>query len=57
MAEAPDVTKVVFPENLERFKGNQDDYNDARFARKGQALRAATAAEIDAAIGGEVAHG
>lgn len=57
MAEAPEVTKVVFPENLERFKGNQDEYNDERFARKGQALRAATAAEIDAAIGGEVAHG
>ena len=56
MAEAPDVTKVVFPENLERFKDNQDDYNDEKFARKGQALRAATGAEIDAAIE-EVDHG
>lgn len=56
MAEAPEVTKVVFPENLERFKGNQDDYNDGRFARKGAQLRAATGAEIDAAIE-EVDHG
>lgn len=56
MADAPEVTKVVFPENLERFKDNQDDYNDGRFARKGAQLRAATGAEIDAAIE-EVAHG
>lgn len=56
MADAPDVTKVVFPENLERFKGNQDDYNNGRFSLKTHEVRPATAEEIDAAIK-EVDHG
>ena len=41
MAE-PEVTKVVFPENLERFKGNQDDYNNGRFSLKTHEVRPAT---------------
>ena len=55
MAE-PEVTKVVFPENLKRFKDNQDDYNNGRFSLKTHEVRPATAAEIDAAIK-EVDHG
>lgn len=57
MADAPDVTKVVFPENLERFKGNQDEYNTSRFSLKTHEVRPATAAEIDAAIGEVTANG
>ena len=56
MADAPEVTKVVFPENLERFKGNQDSYNDGRFSLKTHEVRPATAAEVEAAIK-EVDHG
>lgn len=54
MAEEPEVVKVVFPENLQRFKGRQDDYNDTKFSRKTHEVRAATDAEIDAALAGEV---
>lgn len=44
---APEVTKVVVPENLKYFKGRQDDYNESKFSRKTYEVVTATDADID----------